>query len=87
MDTPKTVTRSAFHFLSGTLLSRLTGLGRDMSMAFCFGSDPGVAAFMVAFRFANLLRRLVGEGPLASGFIPYFERMKGESTRQGALFF
>ncbi len=87
MDTPKTVSRSAFAFLSGTLLSRVSGLGRDMAMAFCFGSHPATAAFMVAFRFANLLRRLVGEGPLASGFIPYFEKLRGESAEKGAYFF
>ncbi len=53
-------------FFSGTLLSRLSGLGRDLAMAFAFGDHPSVAAFMVAFRFSNLLRRLLGEGPVLS---------------------
>jgi putative peptidoglycan lipid II flippase len=86
-DTPKTVSRSTFAFLSGTFLSRITGLGRDTAMAFAFGSHPAIAAFMVAFRFANLIRRLFGEGPLASGFIPHFEQVRAESPEKGAQFF
>jgi putative peptidoglycan lipid II flippase len=86
-DSPKTVSRSTFAFLSGTLLSRLSGLGRDTAMAITFGSHPAIAAFMVAFRFANLLRRLFGEGPLSSGFIPHFEELRQSSAKAGALFF
>ncbi len=86
-DTPKTVSRSTFAFLSGTFLSRLTGLGRDTAMAVAFGSNPAIAAFMVAFRFANLLRRLFGEGPLSSGFIPHFEQLRSTSPEKGAQFF
>lgn len=86
-DNPKSVSRSATRFLSGTFLSRLTGMFRDVSMAFCFGSHPAIAAFMVAFRFANLVRRLFGEGPLASSFIPHFESMRAESPSKGAQFF
>src|SRR5581483_5358829 len=86
-DTPKTVSRSTFAFLSGTFLSRLSGLGRDMAMAVAFGSSPAIAAFMVAFRFSNLLRRLFGEGPLASGFIPHFEQLRAASPEKGAQFF
>jgi len=87
LDTPKTLSRSTLAFLSGTMLSRITGLGRDVSMAVVFGSNPAVAAFMVAFRFANLIRRLFGEGPLSSGFIPHFEQMRAESPEKGAAFF
>jgi putative peptidoglycan lipid II flippase len=73
--------------LTGTLLSRLSGLGRDVAMAFCFGSAPAIAAFMVAFRFAYLLRRLFGEGLLSPAFIPHFEALRRESAEQsGALY-
>lgn len=87
VDTPKTISRSTSAFLSGTFLSRLSGLGRDTAMAVAFGSNPAIAAFMVAFRFSNLLRRLFGEGPLSSGFIPHFEQMRAESPEKGAQFF
>jgi putative peptidoglycan lipid II flippase len=86
-DTPKTVSRSTFAFLSGTFLSRLSGLGRDASMAIAFGSNPAIAAFMMAFRFSNLIRRLFGEGPLSSGLIPHFEQMRAISPEKGAKFF
>jgi putative peptidoglycan lipid II flippase len=85
-DTPQTVSRSSVAFLSGTFLSRLTGLGRDTAMAIVFGSNPAIAAFMVAFRFANLIRRLFGEGTLSSGFIPHFEQLRAVSPQKGAKF-
>jgi putative peptidoglycan lipid II flippase len=85
-DTPQTVSRSSVAFLSGTFLSRLSGLGRDTAMAVVFGSHPAIAAFMLAFRFANLIRRLFGEGPLSSGFIPHFEQVRAVSSEKGAQF-
>jgi putative peptidoglycan lipid II flippase len=56
-------------------------------MAFCFGAAPEVAAFMVAYRLANLLRRLFGEGNLQSGFSPHFETLRGENLKNAFLFY
>ena len=81
------IRRQVGAFFSGTALSRLTGFGRDLSMAICFGATPAVAAFMLAFRFANLARRLLGETPLSSSFIPHFETLKKESTAKALKFF
>ena len=75
-DTHRSVARSASHFLTGTFISRFTGMVRDLSMAYCFGTSYAVAAFLVAFRLANLLRRLFGEGALLNGFIPFFENIR-----------
>ena len=86
-DTRSSVARSASHFLTGTFISRLSGMCRDLSMAFCFGTSAAVAAFMVAFRLANLLRRLFGEGALLNGFIPFFESQRKEDPKKGAEFF
>ncbi len=58
-----------------------------MAMAFAFGSGPAIAAFMVAFRFANAIRRLFGEGTLSAGFIPHFEQLRGSEPEKGATFF
>ncbi len=74
-------------FFSGTFLSRISGLLRDLVMAFIFGDHPSVAAFMVAFRFSNLFRRLLGEGPFQSIFIPYYEEMRIRGHREASLFF
>lgn len=77
----------ARRFFSGTLLSRISGMGRDLAMAFAFGDHPSVAAFMVAFRFSNLFRRLLGEGPLQSAFIPHFEGLRSKDEPQASFFF
>lgn len=74
-------------FFSGTLLSRVSGMVRDLTMAFAFGDHPSVAAFMVAFRLSNLFRRLLGEGPLQSAFIPYFEGLRIQNPEKAIIFF
>ncbi len=86
-NTGPMVFRSALAFFSGTFLSRASGLLRDMAMAFFFGATAEVAAFMVAFRFANLLRRLLAESPLTASFIPLFEERVKLSPKEGGLFF
>jgi putative peptidoglycan lipid II flippase len=58
-----------------------------MTLAFCFGASPEIAAFFIAYRFANLMRRLFGEGSLLSGFSPHFEEVRKVSTRVAAGFF
>lgn len=86
-DTARSLTKSSIQFFSGTLLSRLSGGLRDLSMAVCFGTHPEIAAFMVAFRFSHLFRRLFGEGTLAGTFTPFFETRRAGSSKEGALFF
>ncbi len=86
-DTSLTILHSAKRFFSGTLLSRITGLGRDVALAFAFGTDSALAAFLVAFRFAHLLRRLLGEGAFQTAFIPAFEGLRHESNLRAGRFF
>jgi len=86
-DTPQFVSRSALKVLSGTLLSRITGLLRDMAMAYAFGATASLAAFLLAFRFVYLLRRLFGESLLHQGFIPKFEQIRASNPKESALFF
>ncbi len=87
MDSAQSILRSAKHFFVGTLFSRFSGLMRDITMAFCFGSGPAIAGFMVSYRLANLFRRLLGEGNVAAGFVPLFEHHRGENQRSAALFY
>ena len=60
-----------------TLVSRVSGLIRDMVVAHFFGS--GADAFFIAFRIPNLFRRLSAEGAFAQSFIPVLAeyRQKG----------
>ncbi|HZF28843.1 MAG TPA: murein biosynthesis integral membrane protein MurJ [Gammaproteobacteria bacterium] len=53
-----------------TLLSRVTGLAREIAFATLFGSGPIMDAFAVAFRIPNLLRRFFGEGAFSQAFVP-----------------
>jgi putative peptidoglycan lipid II flippase len=81
------ITSGIKRFASGVFLSRITGLGRDLAMAYAFGDHPAVASFMVAFRFSNLLRRFFGEGPLQSAFIPHFEQLRSQDPEAAYRFF
>lgn len=53
-----------------TLLSRVTGLVRDLLMATMFGASALTDAFNVAFRIPNLFRRLFAEGAFSQAFVP-----------------
>lgn len=74
-------------FFSAVFLSRISGLGRDLAMAFAFGDHISVAAFFVAFRLSNLLRRLLGEGPFQAAFIPHFEELRLKGPKKANTFF
>lgn len=89
MDTSekKSLVKSALHFASGTMASRAFGIIREIAMATFFGTHPLLASWLVAFRASHLLRRIVGEGGLSNGFIPYFERLRLESEKKAAIFF
>lgn len=86
-DTTQTIFKSARRFFSGTALSRVSGMLRDMSMAYVFGTQASIAAFMLAFRFSHLLRRLFGEGALQSAFIPEFEALRQQNSDRAFSFF
>jgi putative peptidoglycan lipid II flippase len=68
-----------------TLLSRITGLIREMLLASFFGAGPAFDAFVVAFRIPNLLRRLFAEGAFSQAFMPVLGEYRGkhgdEATR------
>jgi putative peptidoglycan lipid II flippase len=53
-----------------TLLSRITGLVRDMLISRLFGASAETDAFNVAFRLPNLLRRMFAEGAFQQAFVP-----------------
>jgi putative peptidoglycan lipid II flippase len=62
--------RAAATVSSLTLLSRITGLVRDLILARLFGGGAAMDAFAAAFRLPNLLRRLFAEGAFAQAFVP-----------------
>lgn len=56
-------------------------------MAFCFGTTSQIAAFFVAYRLANVFRRLFAEGALLTGFVPYYQSIAVHSEKKAAYFF
>lgn len=64
-----------------TLLSRITGLARELLIASTFGASSMTDAFNVAFRIPNLFRRFFGEGAFSQAFVPVLAASKAQ---QGA---
>lgn len=69
-----------------TLLSRFTGLFRDMIVAALFGTSRISDVFWFAFEIPNLARRLLGEGSLSSFIVPVFADRRRESDRSAWVF-
>ncbi|MDR2416952.1 MAG: hypothetical protein LBD15_02135, partial [Holosporales bacterium] len=58
-----------------TIISRITGFIRDMLVASSMGANALTDAFLVAFKLANVLRRLFAEGAFSASFLPVFSRV------------
>lgn len=67
-----------------TLLSRITGLIRDILIARFFGVSGDTDAYYVAFRLPNLLRRLFAEGAFQQAFVPMLADAKSTKTHPEA---
>jgi putative peptidoglycan lipid II flippase len=61
-----------------TLLSRVTGLVRELLIASTFGASSLTDAFNVAFRIPNLFRRFFGEGAFSQAFVPVLAASKAQ---------
>lgn len=74
--------KSAFIFSAMTLLSRISGLVRDIAFANYLGSGAAADAFFVAFRIPNLFRRIFGEGAFSLAFVPVFSEFHHTRSEQ-----
>ncbi|MCK9508594.1 MAG: murein biosynthesis integral membrane protein MurJ [Pigmentiphaga sp.] len=72
--------RAAATISSLTLLSRISGLVRDILIARAFGAGSLTDAFWVAFRIPNLLRRLFAEGAFSQAFVPILGEAKSQES-------
>lgn len=78
----ESLVRSAGVVSAAVLLSRITGLIREVAMARLFGAGQVYDAFLLGFRIPNLTRDLFAEGALSSAFVPIFTKYlstKGKS--------
>ncbi len=71
-------------FSLGTLLSRVTGMGREVVFAYLFGSSALMDAFRVAFNIPNLLRDFFGEGGMNAAFVPVFSEYHSKEGTESA---
>ena len=71
--------KSTAAFGSMTVLSRFTGLIRDIVFAQLVGSTFVADAFFVAFRIPNFFRRIFGEGAFSAAFVPVYTQQRAGS--------
>ena len=69
-----------------TLLSRISGLVRDIALAYLFGASAAADLFFVAFRIPNFFRRLFAEGAFNQAFVPVLMEYKAKGQSELRLF-
>src|SRR6201996_2168805 len=70
-----------------TLLSRVTGLARDIMLAAFLGAGPIADAFYVAWRLPNNFRAIFAEGAFNTAFIPAYAHVSGKDGENSARLF
>src|ERR1700720_1031215 len=70
-----------------TLLSRVTGLARDIMLAAILGAGPLADAFLVALRLPNNFRAIFAEGAFNAAFIPAYAHVQGKGGETSARLF
>src|SRR5210317_1152775 len=63
-----------------TMLSRILGLARDITIARFFSASDATDAFFIAFKIPNFLRRLFGEGAFSLAFVPVLTEYKNQRS-------
>jgi putative peptidoglycan lipid II flippase len=77
------ITRRAGVVATGTLLSRVLGLGRDQAIAAIFPRAV-TDAFFVAFTIPNVLRQLLGEGAVQNAVLPVLVKIREQEGEDEA---
>ena len=72
----RSLLRSMLSFSSGTFVSRVLGLVREIVIASVFGANVATDAFLIAFRIPNFMRRLFAEGSFSMAFVPVLTEYK-----------
>ncbi len=78
--------RSIFTNSFGILVSRITGLFRDVLMASALGASVWSDMFFVAFKLPNLFRRIFAEGAFTQAFMPSFVASRQKGVFATAIF-
>ena len=72
---------------AGIIISRFTGLIREILLGAFLGTRAGADAFGAALRIPKMLQNLLGEGALSASFIPVYSQVlqEGDEERAGRL--
>ncbi|MCK6524905.1 murein biosynthesis integral membrane protein MurJ [Myxococcota bacterium] len=70
---------------AANLLSRVSGLAREVVFAAVFGAGLAADAWNAAFRIGNLLRELFAEGALSNAFVPLYADVEEKDGRDAAF--
>jgi putative peptidoglycan lipid II flippase len=70
-----------------TLVSRITGFGRDIMLAAILGAGPVADAFFVALRLPNHFRAIFAEGAFNAAFVPAYARIREQGGADPARLF
>lgn len=68
--------------MASVFLSRVIGLGREVTIAYVGGAGAGVDAYQVAFVLPEMLNHVVASGFLSVTFIPLFARHLAEGRER-----
>ena len=79
--------RSASTIAFYTLISRVLGFARDITIAALLGTSALADTFFVAFRLPNFFRTLFAEGAFSAAFVPSFTHILTQDGRTKALYF
>lgn len=78
--------RYGFLFAIATMISRVSGLIRDILLAHKFGAGVEFDAYVIAISFPFLLRRAFAEGAMTSAFVPlYNEKNKSNEFASSVI--
>ena len=78
--------KSIFTNSFGILMSRISGLFRDVLMTSALGASIWSDMFIVAFKLPNLFRRIFAEGAFTQAFMPSFIASKHKGVFATAIF-
>jgi putative peptidoglycan lipid II flippase len=70
---------------AANLLSRVSGLAREVVFAAVFGAGLAADAWNAAFRIGNMLRELFAEGALSNAFVPLYADVEEKDGRDAAF--
>ena len=78
--------KSIFSNSFGILISRISGLARDILMTSVLGANMWSDIFLMAFKFPNLFRRIFAEGSFTQSFLPSYVASNQKSVFAVAIF-